>query len=154
MKRRNFTEKSKSARNNFAIRIVNNTMKKMEKYLIESIYDNLYGQWLYDEDVCAKVDENGETIYDEKEDWTIFDEDAASEIAESMYYECNGYYDKYGKFIELPSRTEMIENIKYDYNCYYHKEIMTESWLDTFSRMTRNWHTGLSVYVYGICLDD
>lgn len=151
MKRRNFTEKSKTVWNRFATEMVDETLAKMENAMIKTIYDNLYNQWLYDEDVCAKLDENGEAIYDEKEDWTIFDEDAASEIAESMYCECNGFYDKHNNFIELPSRTEMVENLLNEcMNGDYVKQreyIKEETWTDTFERMTYTYDTGLEWYL-------
>lgn len=152
MKRRNFTEKSNTVWNKFATEMVDKALAKFERPMIKTLYEDLYNQWLYcDSECCAKLDENGEAIYDEKEDYTIFDEDAASEIAESMYCECNGFYDKHHDFIELPSRTKMIERLLIDCtNGDYvdqRKEIKTESWVDTFERMIYNYDTGIGDYL-------
>ena len=142
MKKRNFTEKSKTARNRFATEMVEETLAKMENAMKNSTIAALKQQWYYGSDDCVAYDEDGNELNNGD-----FDEKIAEEITEEILYD--GFYDEHCKFIELPSKTEMIEYLSDICRACdeTYLTIKTEPWVDTFERMIYNYDTGLGDYL-------
>lgn len=140
MKRRNFTEKSNTVRNRFATEMVEKTLAKMEKAMKNSTMAALKQQWYYGSDDCVAYDEDGNELNNGD-----FDEKIAEEIAEEILYD--GFYDEHCKFIELPSKTEMIEELLNDCGHGQYVDIKKEPWSDTFERMICEFDTGIKWFM-------
>ena len=141
MKKRNFTEKSKTVRNKFATEMVDKALAKFERPMMESTILELEWQYHWGSEDCVAYDEDGNELNDGEFDRTI-----AEEIAEEILYD--GFYDNFHNYIELPSRTEMIENLLEDLKFVgVNKEIKEETWSDTFERMIRHYDTGIGDYL-------
>lgn len=138
--RRNFTEKSKTVRNRFATEMVEKTLAKMENAMKNSTMAALKQQWYYGSDDCVAYDEDGNELNNGD-----FDQKIAEEIAEEILYD--GFYDEHCKFIELPSKAEMIEELLNDCERGQYVDIKEESWADTFERMICEFDTGIKWFM-------
>lgn len=140
MKRRNFTEKSNTVRSKFATKMVEKTLAKMEKAMKNSTIAALKQQWYYGADDCVAYDEDGNELNNGD-----FDQKIAEEIAEEILYD--GFYDEHCKFIELPSKIEMIKELLNDCERGQYVDIKREPWSDTFERMICEFDTGIKWFM-------